>query len=470
MSVIAQNNAESLLNYITGSAGGWPANTNVGIIVGTDYFIESGSNNIYFNEINTNCGMYGSYDTQSAFVDKMSDYVNELGCHTCYIYGTTHRKVNPSTIQRPLISSSFARHGISVNFEDNDNTSITYYSQRGQAQHSGSFHLFYQTPWWDDSTLLNMVSGSFSKSTFRTILGSSPVSSSLIPLFNTGSFSSNNPHHPDYLVREPGQHAAGPMGQSGMEFHKYNSGTDVYQNAVNSGSLLIEKFIVGSGSIQNNEGYATQLKLEHLMTSQKQVLIQDRDMYGGNNIAAPKYELKGDRWYGKNTIMLSTASGSLIKMYDGSTKEVQDVAVGDIVKSYLPVGMPDEFSAQDWYDYSTNTLEGSTMSGSVVVRTFSSDAFGYRLINGSIKVPYTEQGMHSSVVQYFVKDSSNNWSWRKPADGLYIGESFLNSSEEEVEITSITEVSESLKFYSLDVEDIDTYFQSDIVVHNLPPK
>ena len=56
---------------------------------------------------------------------KVSDYVNEVGCNTCYIYGTTDGKINPSTIQQPIISSSFARHNISVNFEYNDNTSHT---------------------------------------------------------------------------------------------------------------------------------------------------------------------------------------------------------------------------------------------------------------------------------------------------------------------------------------------------------
>ena len=41
--------------------------------------------------------------------------------------------------------------------------------------------------------------------------------------------------------------------------------------------------------------------------------------------------------------MYSTPSGSLIRMFDDSTKQVQDVEVGDVVKSYKPVGMPDEF-------------------------------------------------------------------------------------------------------------------------------
>ena len=44
---------------------------------------------------------------------------------------------------------------------------------------TGSFHLFMQTPWFSDDNLLEIVSGSFNKTTFRNILGSSPESSSL---------------------------------------------------------------------------------------------------------------------------------------------------------------------------------------------------------------------------------------------------------------------------------------------------
>ena len=77
------------------------------------------------------------------------------------------------------------------------------------------------------------------------------------------------------------------MGQFGIEFHKYNSATNVYQNAVNSGSLLIEKFIIGSGSIVNNEGYAHQHKLEIVMTPDRNIIARDRDFFVNNS--APKY-------------------------------------------------------------------------------------------------------------------------------------------------------------------------------------
>ena len=70
------------------------------------------------------------------------------------------------------------------------------------SDHADKFHLFMQTPWFSDDNLLEIVSGSFNKNTFRTILSSSPVSSSLTPLFDTGSFTTSNPYHPDFVVKD----------------------------------------------------------------------------------------------------------------------------------------------------------------------------------------------------------------------------------------------------------------------------
>ena len=268
-----QTKVENYLNYITGSGGGWPSNTNVGIIAGIDYIVENGSGDIYFHEMNTNCGMYGSLSTQESFINKVSDYANEQGCTTCYIYGVSNdKKMNPSTIQQPIISESFARHGISVNFEYNNDTSHTYFSQRENSDYLSSFHLFMQTPWYSDDTLLNIVSGSFNKNTFRTILSNSPVSSSLTPLFNTGSFTTSNQYHPDFVVKNASKDGTAHGGDSDLQFWRYVDSNPTYQNAVDSGSYLIEKFIVPSGSIINNAGYASTRKMNYLMTPNKQVL------------------------------------------------------------------------------------------------------------------------------------------------------------------------------------------------------
>ena len=458
-----QTKIENYLNYITGSGGGWTSNTNIGILSGVDYIKEETTGDIYFNEMNTACGMYGSYNEQTASFDLISDYANEKGCTTAYIYGQNDDvKENPSSFQQPIISASFARHGISVNFEYNGNTSHTYFSQRGQSQYTGSFHLFMQTPWYSDDTLLNIVSGSFNKTTFRTILSSSPESSSLIPIFNTGSFSDSNPYHPDFVVKNPS--VDGTAYDNSILFHKYIAENPTYQNAVSSGSL-IETYIVPSGSTVGTQGYLKSPKYEYLMTPDRQILIKKKDKLVLS--MAPKFILSGDRYHMQNALLYSTPSGSNIRMFDDSTKQVQDVEVGDVVKSYKPVGMPDEFFFEDWLSYSSTDLSGSIASGSVVVRTFKEDYYGYYLINGSIKVPVMKQSMMKGA-RYFLKQG-DTWTWAKPTE-IDTGDYFLDKDGNEVEITSKTEVAQEETFYSLDVEDIDTYFTSDILVHNLPPR
>ena len=52
---------------------------------------------------------------------------------------------------------------------------------------------------------------------------------------------------------------------------------------------------------------------------------------------------------------------------------------------------------------------------------------------------------------------------------ISVGDYLFDKDGNEVEITSKTEVAQEETFYSLDVEDIDTYFTSDILVHNIPP-
>ena len=109
-----QTTIENYLNYITGSGGGWPTNTNIGIFAGVDYIKEETTGDIYLNEMNTACGVYGTYNDQTASFDLMADYANEKGCTTAYVYGQNDSvKFNPSDFQQPIISSSFARHNIS---------------------------------------------------------------------------------------------------------------------------------------------------------------------------------------------------------------------------------------------------------------------------------------------------------------------------------------------------------------------
>ena len=454
-------------NYVTGSTG-WPTNTNVGVVSGLDYIVETGSNDIYFVEHNTNVFFAGSrIRLREDVYDKISNYVASQSCDTCYVYGMPNHELfgtNPPTAHVPLISESFARHNISVNFEYNENTSVTYFSQRGNTDHLNKFHLWLQSPWYSDDALLDMTSGSFNKNTFRTILSSSPVSSSLIPLFNTASYT-DNLNFPDFVSKKADVDAG--LFVNGLSFYSYHPNSSSYQNEIDSGSL-VEQYIIQSGSYEEGKPYLDVGKITHMLTPNEIVYLGKNDQEVGHKTSMAKWNLdeRGDEWRLKPNQGKTAASVILINMYDGSQRQVQDIEVGDVVKSYQPLGMPDE--TMDYVSYTTTDLSGSYDSGSIVVRTFTDVAYtfyGYYLLNGSIKIPLQSK---SSDAYYFVKQSGT-WGWRNPYQ-IAVGDYFLDTDGNELEITSKTEVQEDISWYSLDVEDIDTYFSSNILVHNLPPK
>ena len=156
--------------------------------------------------------------------------------------------------------------------------------------------------------------------------------------------------------------------------------------------------------------------------------------------------------------------GTPIRMHDGSSKDVEDIQIGDIVSSYNIPGMPEDDLAgppqlSNMWSWTTSSIANAELTSSVVTGYGSDELEQHYLINGSYKI-----GTGATI---FVKDGSD-YSFKMP-EYVETGMKLLNSSEEEINIDSISLVSEKTTFYSLDVEEIDTYFGSDILVHNLPP-
>ncbi len=445
--------SENLLNYITGSAGGWPANTKVGILGNLDYLVETGSNDIYFIEMNTNISLDGSIAEQTSLFNKVSDYVDEQECDTCYVYGVHESfKSNPTSYQRNLISSSFARHDIPVSFEYQNSTSHTYFSQRTMQQYSGSFHLFLQSPYYSDDGIFSIVSGSYNKINFRSIVGSSPESNSLIPLFDSSSPSTNT-NNPDFIVKNPSLDGGFINNYKMYDWNGSNTRVTDAITAANTAGHIVENFIVMSGSSENLEVG----QFVYLTTSTKQLELKD------TVVPLLSYKSDGDDGYTAKSYGRTTASGSLIGMFDGSTKQVQDIEVGDVVASYWPDGM--SLSDVDYMDYTTTNLTGS-MSGSIVIGITSDERTEHYLLNGT-KI-LSKSSFMAGDSDYFVK-SSGTWGWEKTRN-ISSGDYLLQGDGTELEVTSLIEKTGSMTFYSLDVEDIDTYFQSDILVHNLPKR
>ena len=454
----------SYLNYVTGSAGGWPNLSRAGVLASIDYVIESGSDDVKFYEMNTGGSWEGTSAERTTMIDKITDYAKSQNFNNVHVYQSDPTTIGFTLIpiNKNLISSSFANQNISCSFDSQARleqptaSNTSYLDQRGNEQYSGSFHLFLCSPRVPPGDALEeIVSGSFNKIAFRDILSASPVSSSLIPLFDSSSYTSNS-NFPDYVVKNS-QEDNSLLSSNKIGFYNFVS-TGSYSLGLPSGSDFVEKFIIGSGSYYNGKSYMSAGKQIYLMTPEKNILLRDTYIVHQTKITKSSLDSEIWNWGVGNETGYTTASGSLITMYDESTKQIQDIDVGDVVKSYQPIGLPDESLGNIYASYSTTDLSGSFASGSVVIDIYSEEVPSYWLANNSIK--YTYKSHH------FVK-KDDTWSFN-----LYIevGNSLLDKDGNEVEITSISEVLESETFYSLNVEDIDTYFQSDILVHNLPPK
>ena len=450
-----ENIITSYLNYVTARAGGWPEFSCAGIVTSFDYVIESGSNETKLYEMNVNIDIGGNLSGRVSNFDKIAEYASLqsfTNAEVYFAYGVTSSDINKN-----LLSSSFANSNISCSFSEfrstispNPDYTSSYFEQVGVEESSDTFHLFLGGLYWATDSLYTLASGSFDKLAFRDILSASPVSSSLISLFDSSSYTTNT-NFPDYVVKNSQQNQS-------LTF----SNEIGFYNFVSTGSYhlgdIVEKFIIGSGSYYNGKSYMSAGKQIYLMTPEKNILL--KDTYITHKTKLTKSSLDSEIWsWGRGAETgYTTASGSLITMYDESTKQIQDIDVGDVVKSYQPIGLPDESSGNPYALYSTTDLSGSFASGSVVIDIYSEEVPSYWLANNSIKYTYKS---HHFVKKY------DTWSF---SFNIEVGNSLLDKDGNEVEITSISEVLESETFYSLNVEDIDTYFQSDILVHNLPPK
>lgn len=122
-----------------------------------------------------------------------------------------------------------------------------------------------------------------------------------------------------------------------------------------------------------------------------------------------------------------------ILMADGSQRKIKDIKVGDEVLT-------------------KESIKSSTLVSAKVTQVYEHKVSGVILINGSLK-----------VTPEHIVFANNNWI---RADRLNIGDNFINSKGEQVEITSIEWVKGEQKVYNLTVDKYHTYFANNFYVHN----
>lgn len=167
------------------------------------------------------------------------------------------------------------------------------------------------------------------------------------------------------------------------------------------------------------------------------------------------------------------AYGTQILMSDGTTKNIEEMMVGDVVKSMSIPGMPIvDGTDDDWNtykDFSTNSLVSSSLSTATVKRAVTDSYDNYYKItlgNGDIlKVTFE----HPLFVQ-----RDGLYLWTKVNDtevssSLKTTDLLVDKDKNTQTILSIDFVDEILDVGTIDVEDLDVYFANNYLVHNAGP-
>ena len=494
---------ESLSNYITGSAGGWPDSSYAGILASYDFTIESGSDDVKVFEMNTAINSTQMSSLYGNIYDDIAQYASTQSYSDVQVYGSFQfGTYNPPTATQPTISASFAQYNISSSFNYTDQAQ--YLAKRGTASNSGSFHVFVASPSNTDDTLYQISSGSFTKTSFRTILGASPIGGdSLIGAFNSASIAANKgvSDYPDYVLKDLAKHASFMVTADGsISFNSYISSAEVREltgsvftdadgNEVNwsvgtpftesmqhfygidvedGTGNYVEDYIISSGSDDGTRKFIGNGRSVQLLTPEKVITLGTYYNSKFSLLNAPtgvSSSLNNDwyEWTLKPYQGPSTPHGATIRMYDNSTKLVQNVEVGDVVKSYQPggsgsLGMPD--SDMNYLSWSSTDVSDSFASGSVVVDVHSEEVNLYYLINDTYKIPQL-------AGVYMDRGGLGYFQFRKGYE-VEVDDKLFDKDGNWIDVTAVEEKYLTETFYSLNVEDIDTYFSSDILVHNAP--
>jgi hypothetical protein len=150
--------------------------------------------------------------------------------------------------------------------------------------------------------------------------------------------------------------------------------------------------------------------------------------------------------------------GTKVLMYDGSYKNVEDLIIGDIVKSLSINGLA-AGSELAWKEFSTTDFNYE--EGLSIIYNIQDDSFNeYYVINNNLKVTFEHP--------IFIK--RNDECIFVQAENLTIGDYLFKSNNEFEIITSIDIIDEQIQTININIEENDVYFGNDILVHNVAPQ
>jgi hypothetical protein len=155
--------------------------------------------------------------------------------------------------------------------------------------------------------------------------------------------------------------------------------------------------------------------------------------------------------------------GTQIELANGTMVNVEDLNVGDEIKSWVPAGLPDEnldpeSDQVEWRFYYSDTLEGSAQNVTVTDLTFNFAEGYFSLNNGLIKATETHP--------LYVWDNEIGKYKFKNVGEILPGDRLVMQDETEVEVTNIEIVRDDVEIVTVNVENADVYISNGLISHN----
>ncbi len=147
--------------------------------------------------------------------------------------------------------------------------------------------------------------------------------------------------------------------------------------------------------------------------------------------------------------------GTLVTLADGSTKLIEELELGDLVKTVSIEGLDSE--VEDAWKIFTSSSFTSTPASSTVTGIQKAQFSYYFLINNLLKITFE----HPVMVE-----RSGEYQFLRAKD-IIVGDKIYRQEETWVSVDSIERIDENVNVVNINVESQDTYFADGILVHNL---
>ena len=147
--------------------------------------------------------------------------------------------------------------------------------------------------------------------------------------------------------------------------------------------------------------------------------------------------------------------GTLVTLADGSTKLIEELELGDLVKTVSIDGLDSEVE-DSWKTFTASSFT-STPASSKVTGIQKEQFSYYFLINNLLKITFE----HPVMVE-----RSGEFLFLRAKD-LLVGDKLYRQDDTWVTIDSIERIDENVNVVNINVESQDTYFADGILVHNL---